>query len=77
MFKIYSKQACTSCTQAKLLLDVKGVSYEYLSLGKDYNISEFTSYSKTHKTFPLIVKDGEYFGGLKELKEYFEQQNVA
>lgn len=72
MFKIYSKPACQSCTEAKLFLDVKGANYEYLSLGKDYNLSEFTSYSKTHKTFPLIVKDGEYFGGLKELREYFE-----
>lgn len=72
MFKVYSKKACPSCVEAKLVLDIKGADYEYLTFGVDYDFGEFTSYSKTHKTFPLIVKDGEYFGGLKELREYFE-----
>ena len=40
-FKIYSKVGCSSCQQAKAFLDTKGLSYEYLMLGKDYQMSDF------------------------------------
>lgn len=70
-FKIYSKAGCSSCQQAKTILDTKKLSYEYLMLGKDYQMSDFieASQGNTHKTFPLILKDGEYLGGLPDLKK--------
>lgn len=76
-FKIYSKAGCSSCQQAKAFIEVKGLSYEYLMLGKDYQMSDFieAAQGNTHKTFPLIVHAGDvddvwiYLGGLVELKE--------
>ena len=74
-FKIYSKTGCSSCQQAKAFLDTKGLSYEYLMLGKDYQMSDFTEAAQgnTHKTFPLIVHTGDgvesYIGGLHQLQQ--------
>ena len=69
MYTIYSKPACSSCDQAKQLLEIKKQSYEYKVLGKDFDLEEFSSHSKTHRTFPLILKDGVYLGGLPDLKK--------
>lgn len=77
-FKIYSKSGCSSCQQAKALLDSKGISYEYLLLGTDYQLSEFieASQGNTHKSFPLITHAGDvdgvwvYLGGLDALKQH-------
>ena len=70
MIKIYGKSNCSSCSQAKALCESNGVSYEYLSLGKDYQLSEFMSIKEGHRSFPLITKDDEYIGTLQDLKEY-------
>ena len=70
MIKIYGKQGCSSCDQAKALCESNGISYEYLSLGKDYQLSEFMSIKEGHRSFPLITKDGEYIGTLQDLKQY-------
>lgn len=77
-FKIYGKNACSSCQQAKALLESKGIPYEYLSLGKDYQMSDFIEASQgiTHKSFPLITHAGDvdgvwvYLGGLEALKKH-------
>jgi len=74
---IYSKNGCPSCTQAKALMEAKGIKYNYLTLGSDYDLSKFMSFNKAHKTFPLITqvtesngRQGEaYIGGLKDLEK--------
>ena len=77
-FKIYSKQGCSSCIQAKQLLESKGIEFEYLVFGRDYDMEKFMSFNLAHKSFPLITVveryDGvdmheQYVGGLQELKE--------
>ncbi len=70
MIKIYGRAGCSSCDQAKALCGANGVSYDYLSLGKDYQLSEFMSIKEGHRSFPLITKDGEYIGTLQDLKDY-------
>ena len=77
-FKIYGNGGCSSCEQAKTLLDSKGIEYQYLSLGKDYQMSEFieAAQGNIHKSFPLIVHAGDvdgvwvYLGGLEALKQH-------
>lgn len=79
-FKIYGKSGCSGCQQAKALLEAKGLSYEYLMLGKDYQMSDFieAAQGNIHKTFPLITNVGDvddvwgYLGGLEQLKEYLK-----
>ena len=73
MFNIYGKNGCSSCVQAKQLLDAVQVNYQYLSFGKDYDMDKFMSFCVPHKSFPLITQviDGEesYVGGLEQLKQ--------
>ena len=54
-FIIYGKQGCTACQQAKQLIELKGFEFEYLQLGKDYTLSEFTKMTN-QRTFPFIVE---------------------
>ena len=73
MFNIYGKAGCSSCIQAKQLLDTVQLNYQYLSFGKDYDMDKFMSFGVPHKSFPLITQviDGEesYVGGLEQLKQ--------
>ena len=73
MIKMYGRAGCSSCNQAKALCESNDVSYEYLSLGKDYQLSEFMSIKDGHRSFPLITKDDEYIGTLQDLKEYLSK----
>lgn len=75
MITIYGKTACSSCIQAKQLLISKGIEYEYKLLGSDYSIQEFYEVvPQSCKTFPAILIDGKYLGGLVELKEVLVNQ---
>ena len=70
MFTVYGKTGCSACVQAKQLLETKGLDYEYALLGLNYSLEEFYNVApKTHKSFPAILIDGKYIGGLVELKE--------
>lgn len=67
---VYSKENCSSCEEAKGLLTTKGIEFETKVLGKDYTVLEmFDVAPRSHRSFPMIAKDGEYLGGLKELIE--------
>lgn len=69
-FTIFGKKPCQSCDTAKMLLDKVGLEYEYKQLGKDFELLEMYEFApRTHKAFPMILKDGCYLGGLQELKE--------
>lgn len=73
MFKIYGKQGCPGCEQATALLVFKELDFQYLSLGKDYDLSLFLNFNPSHRSFPMITKinsDGveEYVGALEDLK---------
>jgi Glutaredoxin and related proteins len=69
MISIYGKQGCGACEQAKQLCNMKGIEHEYLMLGVDYQLKTIVEIGGgKHKTFPMITKDGEYVGGLQDLK---------
>ena len=75
MIKIYGKEYCKSCEDAMTYCDVKGIPYEYLSLGKGFNISDMKEICATHKSFPMIVDvdfndNVEYIGTLSHLKTW-------
>lgn len=75
MFYIYGKSGCSSCEQAKAFLENKGEDYQYLSLGKDFDLGKFMSFNPSHRSFPLISKfvgdTEEYVGTLEDLKMLF------
>lgn len=73
MYVIYGATNCASCSEAKEVLSHNGLPYEYLTRGVDYDMSDFVSISKgAHRSFPLITLNGEYLGGLVQLKEHLD-----
>ena len=76
-FIVYSKENCNFCTVAKQLLKKKGLDFEEKVLDTDYtreDAIELTQKQPSEITFPIIVIDGEYIGGAKELHAYFKNQ---
>lgn len=78
MFVIYSKTDCSSCTQAKLLLETNNYEHVVKMLGVEFNILELYSViPRAHRSFPAITKleNGveEYIGGLRELSIAIEK----
>lgn len=73
MIKIYGKVGCGSCINAQNYCKERGLEYEYLSMGKDYKLSEFVEIGGVnHKTFPLITKDGVYVGTFANLQALYK-----
>ena len=73
MYTIYSKPSCSYCLQAKQLLEMEQLPFDYLTLGKHYSLQEFIETFPNARTFPMIVKDGEVIGGFNNLVEHLKQ----
>ena len=78
MYVIYSKTDCSSCTQAKLLLETENYEHVVKMLNVDFNILELYSVvPRNVRSFPAITKleNGveEYIGGLRELQICIEK----
>lgn len=78
MYVIYSKTDCSSCTQAKLLLETENYEHVVKMLNVDFNILDLYAVApKSHRSFPCITKleNGveEYIGGLRELQICIEK----
>lgn len=72
MYVIYSKIGCASCVAAKKMLDAKGEEVEYLVLGSDYDFGDYTQIAPVgFRSFPLILKDGEFVGSFADLQKTF------
>lgn len=69
MFTLYTKDNCTYCDQAKMLLTSKGLPFQTLKLGSDITREELLAKIPTARTMPQILKDGQLIGGFKELKD--------
>ena len=79
MYTIYSKQNCSYCLQAKQLLKMEQLPFEYKQLGAHYNLDELMTLSPDAKSFPQIFvvdENGnkELVGGYSELVEHLNQQ---
>ena len=75
---VYSKNECSACQTAKLLLQNENYEHVVKMLGVDFNVLELYSViPKAHRSFPAITKleNGveEYIGGLAELRISIEK----
>lgn len=75
---VYSKNECSSCTQAKLLLEIENYEHVVKMLGVDFDILQLYSVvPRNIRSFPAITKleNGveEYIGGLAELRISIEK----
>lgn len=76
---IYSKPSCGYCLQAKDLLTMEQLSFEYLTLGTHYNLDELMTLAPDAKSFPQIFivdenDNKELIGGYNNLVEHLKQQ---
>ena len=74
MYTIYSKPNCSFCLQAKQLLEMEQLPFEYLQLGMHYSLDELMTLSPNAKSFPQIFvvdENGnkELIGGYHDLVE--------
>ena len=79
MYTIYSKPNCSFCLQAKQLLEMEQLPFDYLTLGTHYNLDELMTLSPDAKSFPQIFvvdENGnkELIGGFNNLVEHLKQQ---
>ena len=74
---IYTKNRCSYCNNAKLLLSSKGIQYNELKLNEDFTREQLLELFPSVKTFPVIVVDGFNIGGFQQLKEMIETNNTT
>ena len=70
MYTIYSKPSCGYCLQAKQLLEMEQLPFEYKNLGTHYSLDELMTLAPNAKSFPQVFKDGVLVGGYSDLCEY-------
>jgi len=58
---VLAKTGCPFCTKAKSLLSEKGLAFEELTLGKEFNTIAFRAMTQA-TTFPQIFIDGQLIG---------------
>ena len=67
-YKVFSKLSCAPCAQAEQLLKDHNQNYTKLILDQDFDIIElYNNVPKSVRTFPAILKDGVFIGGLPHL----------
>ena len=79
MYTIYSKPSCSYCLQARDLLTMEQLPFEYKNLGTHYSLDELMTLAPNAKSFPQIFVVDEngnkdLIGGYNDLVEYLKQE---
>lgn len=75
MIEIYSKEMCGQCETAKILLKNNGMPFTEYKLDHEFTREELIESFPTARTFPVVLINGNYIGGLENLKEWIGSQN--
>jgi glutaredoxin len=76
IFKIYGKQGCVACEQAKQFLRSKNLKFKYFNLDKDYSIDDLRMiFGENVNSVPQITVESEslgtvIIGGLNQLRRF-------
>lgn len=74
--EVWSQTNCPACTEAKKLLELKGISYSERMIGVNgYTKKDLIDRVPDARSVPQIFVDGEYVGGLLELKKLLNDNN--
>jgi len=74
---IYSKDNCSYCTSAKMLLSSKGIQYNEMKLNEDFTKESLQQLFPSATTFPVIVVDGFNIGGFNQLQKMINEQTTT
>ena len=66
---VIARENCIYCRLAIRLLEAKGLKFELLMLGVDFERKELESLAPGAKTFPQIMVNGVSIGGYEDLLE--------
>jgi glutaredoxin len=66
---VWSKDSCSFCTQAKALLESKGIEYEERNVSQNWTREQLLEAVPTARTLPQIFLDQEFVGGFTELRK--------
>lgn len=69
---MYTKTNCPHCVRAKSYLNVKGIEYTEMEIGKDVLREDFVATYPDVKTVPFFVIDGVKIYGNEQLREHLE-----
>lgn len=64
---IYSKESCSFCRRAQMLLEQNGVSYEYVDLTGDIDGQVELAKRTGRMTMPQVFVGDELIGGFEDL----------
>lgn len=64
---LYSKDSCSFCIRAKMLLEQNGVDYEYVDLTGDIDGQVNLAQRTGRMTMPLVFVGDELIGGFEDL----------
>lgn len=71
MITLYGKEDCSYCTLAEDNLKKKNLPYTKYMLGEDYSTKDVIDHFPNGDiVFPVVLVDGAYIGGAKELHRY-------
>jgi len=74
--EVWSQTNCPACTEAKRILDNAGISLVEKMLGiNGYTKKDLINRVPQARSVPQIFLDGEYIGGLVELKRKLAHDN--
>ena len=75
MYILYGKKSCAPCQQAEQLLKDHNQNYTKLVLDEDFDVIElYNNVPKSVRTFPAILKDGVFIGGLSDLQQALSEE---
>lgn len=72
MLKVYTKENCRYCVQAKNLLNYKHVEYQEISIGRDLSVQDFQLSFPHVRTVPFILNESDVIGGYQDLLNYID-----
>ena len=73
VIEIYSKEKCSACVEAKIVLNTLGIGFTEKVIGEDITLEAVLAKFPEAKTVPIVLLDGEWIGGRDEL---FKRLNV-
>lgn len=71
---IYTKENCSFCTNAKMLLASRGINYKEMKLNEDFTKEFLLELYPSATTFPVVVVDGFNIGGFSQLQKMINEQ---
>jgi glutaredoxin len=74
MYTVYGKPSCPACDSSKKLLESRNINYKYVDVTKEPSARELFV-SNGWKSFPQILFQETYVGGLQQLKDFLSLDN--